>query len=110
MIKTEIIGFCQKINRIGKLVELSDTLTNNGVGGMDAVAKRGCWDKRFLFAHQISYAHIFLKILQILDRMFTIRTKCKQTKNANETNERFTRMIRKTHDTRNKRTIHERTK
>ena len=27
MIKTEIIGLCQKINRIVKLVELSDTLT-----------------------------------------------------------------------------------
>ena len=27
MIKTEIIGFCQKINRIVKLLELSDTLT-----------------------------------------------------------------------------------
>jgi hypothetical protein len=27
MIKTEIIGFCQKINRIVKLVEMSDTLT-----------------------------------------------------------------------------------
>jgi len=27
MIKTEIIGFCQKINRKNKLVELSDTLT-----------------------------------------------------------------------------------
>jgi hypothetical protein len=27
MIKTEIIGFCQKINRIIKLVELSVTLT-----------------------------------------------------------------------------------
>ena len=31
---------------------------------------------------------------------FTIRTKCKRTKNANETNERFTRTIRKMHDTR----------
>jgi len=27
MIKTEIIGFCQKINRIVRLVELSDPLT-----------------------------------------------------------------------------------
>jgi hypothetical protein len=27
LIKTEIIGFCQKINRIVKLVELADTLT-----------------------------------------------------------------------------------
>ena len=41
MIKTEIIGFCQKINRIVKLVELSDTLTKNSVGGMNAVAGRG---------------------------------------------------------------------
>ena len=40
---------------------------------------------------------------------FTLCTKCKRTKNANETNERFTRTIRKTHDTRNERTIHERT-
>ena len=39
MIKTEIIGFCQKINRIVKLVELSDILTQNGVGGMDAEAR-----------------------------------------------------------------------
>ena len=29
MIKTEIIGFGQKINRAVKLVELSDTLTQN---------------------------------------------------------------------------------
>ena len=29
MIKTEIIGFGQKINRTVKLVELSDTLTQN---------------------------------------------------------------------------------
>ena len=29
MIKTEIIGFDQKINRAVKLVELSDTLTQN---------------------------------------------------------------------------------
>jgi hypothetical protein len=28
MIKTEIIGFCQKINSIVILVELSDTLTH----------------------------------------------------------------------------------
>jgi hypothetical protein len=27
MIKTEIIGYCQKINRIVKLMELSDTIT-----------------------------------------------------------------------------------
>jgi hypothetical protein len=47
MIKTEIIGFGQKIKRIGKLVELSDTLTNNGVGGMDAVAKGGVGTKGF---------------------------------------------------------------
>ena len=31
---------------------------------------------------------------------FTIRTKRKRTKSANETNERFTRTIRKTHDIR----------
>jgi hypothetical protein len=41
---------------------------------------------------------------------FTIRTKRKWTKNANETNERFTRTIRKMHDTRNECSIHERTK
>ena len=41
MIKTEIIGFCQNINRIVKLVELSDTLT------------------------QIFKAHMFLKILMM---------------------------------------------
>ena len=39
---------------------------------------------------------------------FTIRTKRKGPKNANETNERFTRTIRKTHGIRNERTIHER--
>ena len=42
----------------------------------------------------------FFKALQILDRI-----SFQYAPNANETNERFTRTIRKTHDTRNKHTI-----
>jgi len=42
-------------------------------------------------------------MIQILDRI-----SLQYVPNANETNERFTLTIRKTHDTRNERTIHER--
>ena len=45
MIKTEIIGFCQKINRIVKLVEQSDTLTQ-----LQRRCGRGCCKSGF-FCH-----------------------------------------------------------
>jgi hypothetical protein len=41
MNKTEIIGFCQKINRIVKLVELSDTLTQKRHRGHGRSGKGG---------------------------------------------------------------------
>ena len=45
MIKTEIIGFGQKINRTVKLVELSDTLTQyrGGGGGGGGGAVQECF-------------------------------------------------------------------
>ena len=52
-------------------------------------------------------------IFQILDRISLQyapnANERKRKRNERKTNERFTRMIRKTHDTRNERTIHERT-
>ena len=41
MIKTEIIGFCQKINRIVKLVELSGTLTKQWRGSHGHCSREG---------------------------------------------------------------------
>jgi hypothetical protein len=69
MIKTEIIGFCQKINRIVKLMELSDTITQKwrrghgrcgkGDGGVGArVHNIYKLQKHVLLRHQ-SYLIVF---------------------------------------------------
>jgi hypothetical protein len=52
MIKTEIIGFCQKINRIVKLVELSDPLTRKRRHG-GCCRGGGGGQEWFFFAPQI---------------------------------------------------------
>ena len=68
MIKTEIIGFGQKINRTVKLVELSDTLTQyRGGGGGGGVQECFFCPSYFLSPYFSKYTNDYtLKINHIL--------------------------------------------
>ena len=67
MIKTEIIGFCQKINGIVKLMELSDTITQKWRRGHGRCGKGdGGIGARVIFVCSSDLkAHFFLNILMM---------------------------------------------